>query len=199
MACKEYFMFKELSVVSFPKFKSININMMPFIFGDIESIPEEMRDYYDIINDCNLENGSTCYLTITETMVEKSKTQRRGGIHVESPLGIGWGGGWGGISADAGVYMASTDGRTEVWDTMQPERDDHGRCVPLGNSDIMKPSTMYWMTDLTPHAALPSIIGGKRQFIRVVSSKVDVWYKRHSSENPLGIQPKAKIIETSKF
>lgn len=192
-------MFKEVSNISFPEFKRINVNMMPFIFGDIQSIPVEMRDYYDIIDRCNFENGSTCYLTITETMVEKSKTQRRGGIHVESPLGLSWGGGWGGITSDAGVYMASTDGRTEVWDTMQPERDNHGRCEPLGDSHIMKPRTMYWMTDLTPHAALPSLFDGRRQFIRVVSSKVDVWYKQHSSVNPLGIQPNAKIIETSKF
>lgn len=192
-------MFKELNKVQFPEFKGIDVNMMPFIFGDIESIPEEMRPYSDIIKQCNFENGSTCYLTITETIVKKSKTQRRGGIHVESPLGLSWGGGWGGISTDAGVYMASTDGRTELWNEIQEERDHHGRCKVNGIGNIMQPSTLYWLTDLTPHAALPSLVDGKRQFIRVVSSKVDVWFSQHSTPNPLGIQPKATIIERSKF
>lgn len=139
------------------------------------------------------------YQSITETMVTKSETQRRGGIHVESPLGLSWGSGWGGISTNTGVYMASTDGRTEVWNTMQPVRDHHGRCDVSGDGSIMKPNTLYWMTDLTPHAALPALEDGMRQFIRVVSSQVDVWYDKHSTRNPLGIMPKAKIITESKF
>lgn len=83
-------MFREINQIEFPKFSGININMMPFIFGDTESIPNSMASYWDIINECNFEKDAVCYLTITETMVRKSETQRRGGIHVESPLGLGW-------------------------------------------------------------------------------------------------------------
>lgn len=114
-------------------------------------------------------------------------------------MGLGWGGGWGGISDDAGIYMASTDGMTEVWNGIQPKRDTHGRCDPVGNSIKMSENTLYWMTDLTPHAALPSMIDGKRQFIRIVSPQVDVWYKKHSTENPFGIKPNATIIDVDKF
>lgn len=112
---------------------------------------------------------------------------------------MGWGGAWGGYSFDEGVYMASTDGRTEVWNTMIENRDHHGSCHVDGNGEIMKPSTMYWLTDLTPHAALPSLCDGNRQFIRVVSENISVWFNQHNTPNPLGIMPSCPIIDDNKF
>ena len=44
-------MYKRISEIQFPEHNNININMMPFIFGDDESLPEEYRNYSKMI-DC---------------------------------------------------------------------------------------------------------------------------------------------------
>ena len=76
--------------VSFPAPKDININMMPFIFGDESSLPEECRGYWEMTQRCrphgyyrSSEDGKVCFLTIQEGMVEKGLSQRRPGVHVE--------------------------------------------------------------------------------------------------------------------
>ncbi len=40
-----------------------------------------------------------------------------------------------------------------------------------------------------------------RQFFRVVTEKVDVWYTQHNTENKLGVKPplQVKIIDGDKF
>src|SRR5687767_5403598 len=100
--------FKEVSEVKFPSSMGININMMPIIFGDLESIPYYCSQYIDMIEKADFEKGKLAYLTITESWVEEGKTQRRYGIHTDGTKNSGWGGGsWG--STD-GIYMASNDG-----------------------------------------------------------------------------------------
>jgi len=190
-------MYKEYAQVTFPEFTGAKVNMMPFVFGDLKTIPEYLQQYIDIINQCNFEKGTVCYLTVHESVV-KNTTQRRGGVHVEAPNLLSWGGGaWGGMSPNKGVYMASTDGACQVWDEIVTDRDHHGACEPLGEPEKMKPNTLYWMTDKTPHQALES--NGKRQFIRIVSSEISLWFKQHNTKNPLGIEPTCEIVEWNKF
>ena len=45
------------------------------------------------------------------------------------------------------------------------------------------------MTDRTPHESLPLKPGQYRQYFRLVTSNVSVWYAKHSTPNPLGCTP----------
>ena len=75
--------------LAFPKPTGININMMPIVMGDVESIPEEYHAYVPLLLACPIaraEWGHVGYLTIQESMVEEEgASQRRGGIHTETP------------------------------------------------------------------------------------------------------------------
>lgn len=193
-------MYKKIQPIIFPKFNSINVNMMPFIFGDIQSIPEEIKPYQEIINSCNLEKGKIAYLTISESLVRSGTTQRRAGIHVESPFGMSWGGGgWGGMTPDTGLYMASNDGACQIWDEIIEERDKFGGCSVKTQGQKMQENMLYWLTDKTPHEALPSKENFKRQFIRIVSNDISVWFSKHNTPNPKGIQPECEIVHFDKF
>jgi hypothetical protein len=63
----------------------------------------------------------------------------------------------------------------------------------------LQANTLYWITDRTPHESLPMTEGAMRQFFRLVTSDVDLWYEQHSTPNPLGVQPNGKIITENKF
>eukprot|EP01084_Bolivina_argentea_P040226 74341_1 len=78
----------------FPKPRGININMMPFIMSrnwKQTKLPMYIHPYFNIIKQCigpdskNNEIGKICYLSIQETVVDGNKTQRRPGLHVETP------------------------------------------------------------------------------------------------------------------
>jgi len=58
---------------------------------------------------------------------------------------------------------------------------------------------LFWMTDRTPHESLPLPNGGARQFFRLVTSNIDTWYAEHSTPNPLGVLPEAKVVTYNKF
>ena len=117
----------------------------------------------------------------------------------------GWGGGWGGISESKGIYMASSDGTCNIYDTYVSNKnvDKHGSTLKesVANTRCVKakPSTMYWVTDRTPHESLPVAEKTNRQFFRLVSEDIHAWYKKHSTPNPLGIEPKCRIVDTDKF
>lgn len=192
--------YKEVGPVAFPEFHGIMINMMPVIVGDADSLPGDIVEYLPLINDTDLEQGSLAYLTVRESIIIGARKQSRGGIHVEAPRLNAWGGGaWGGMSSDKGVYMASTDGACEVWDELAHDRDYQGACAVTTRPEKMKASTLYWITDKTPHAALPSTEGTVRQFFRLVSDEVSVWYSQHNTKNPRGILPSCEIVDYNKF
>jgi hypothetical protein len=118
--------------VEFPQPRDRNVNMLPFVLGDKDSLPEDLQDYYDLIMTCPLQDselGKVLYLTVEEGWVNAGETQRRGGLHIESPRytqflqqpcheqggsggipgRIGWGEGV--VRNDnfiGGLYMAST-------------------------------------------------------------------------------------------
>lgn len=199
---------KEISPTVFPTPKHVIINMMPFIMGDNNSIPEEYRQYSSLINSCNLplsEIGKIGYLTVDESPVIKNNSQRRAGIHTEKHPSRSWGGGssgWGGFVG--GLYMASTiNNSCRVWNHYVDEPKPHGDCEHLRevltNPIDMKKDVLYWMTDGTPHEALPVLEDSYRQFFRLVTSEVSVWYEKHSTKNRLGVQPNCDIITIDKF
>lgn len=189
---------REIQAVAFPVPQDNVVNMMPVIHGEPDSVPRSLHGYLGMMAVCDFVRGSTVYLTVHESHVSAGSTQRRPGVHVESPSAFAWGGGWGGQKL--GLYMASNDGACRAWDCLRFDGDHHG-AVPEPDSApiLMKPSTTYHMTDRTPHEALPSPRSGVRQFFRLVSPEIEGWWREHNTPNPLGVRPECPILEGSKF
>ena len=65
----------------------------------------------------------------------------------------------------------------------------------------MAANCLYWFTDRTPHQSLPLKERTYRQYFRLVTSQVSLWFEDHSTKNPLvAPDPKiTKIVKGSKF
>ena len=176
------------------------------------------------------EYGKVVYLTVSEGFVDATKTQRRSGLHIEAASGISqhvggrllagtesnWGGGVSPYLDDAepdqyegGLYMASNMSDTcEIWDALiakdQGIVDYHGGGEHLrpfiGKGTLIKANELVWLTDRTPHEALPQAQSGYRQFFRLVTSNITVWYQQHSTPNPrVKVPGNVIIVKESKF
>lgn len=214
-----------IGVLRFPPPRGININMMPFVIGNKNSLPTYLHGYWDIIVDCDpeyRENGKIWYLTIDERELKQGEVHRRPGIHIESPGNIlvrgshkrekiysSWG--LGIIDTDrfeGGIFLASNiSDSCKIWNCTLIDDDVIGplgslkrvkNCIP-GSEIMCKANKLYWITDKTPHESLPMKANCYRQFFRLVTSKVTVWYDAHSSKNPLGVQPDCTIVYGDKF
>ena len=77
--------------------------------------------------------------------------------------------------------------------------DENG--ISIGKGESLDAGEVVWMTDCTPHESLPLKAGTSRQYFRLVTSDVSVWYADHSTPNPLGIVPEeeVKIVHGNKF
>lgn len=208
-------MFKEIKKIKFPKPKDVKVNMMPFIMGDLNSIPEEYRQYDELIKECPIpesEFGKVGYLSINESFVPAGKTQRRRGLHTDATHlgrnGGRHGGGHGGRdkygTGSAGIFLASNVSNTCcVWDTTILNPGYLGNCEKfrskLGKPINLKANRLYWIADITPHEALPLNRDVYRQWFRIAGSDLGIWHAKHSTENRLGIQANAKISTESKF
>lgn len=218
--------FMRLGCVTFPASSNININMMPFIIGDESTIPQEYEQYWPMIEQCvgiAKETGSVGFLTIHESDTCKGESQRRRGVHVESPgvvmtkegramvsVRAHWGAGeFDGHDISGGIYMASSvSGSTKVWDVKVKTPVvghlgdvEHLRDL-LGEGSTVEAQELVWLTDMTPHESLPLAENAHRQYFRVVTSSVSVWYSKHSTPNRLGVTPdpaKTKIVAHDKF
>ena len=194
-------MYKHVKDISFPKPNDVMINMMPFIVGDMGSLPKELAGYEDMIASCNFTQGDKAYLSVNESFLKKGECQRRPGVHTDGTSTVGWGGGgWGGTSLTKGIYVASTDGCCRLWDCQIYEADHLGACeTPEEEPVYLSADSLYWMTDRTPHESLPTLRDGVRHWFRVVADQIGLWYANHSTANPFGIQPNAPIKYGSKF
>jgi len=211
-----------------PLQKPVNINMMPvrMKYSTIQDqLPAELRGYVPWIKACIQSDSSllktVCYVTIHESFVRSGRTQRRPGLHCEHP-GAGedtgiegnteWDWAWGGGYAQRdGIYMASNVSTTcAVWNCTVGDDAighlgslEHVRAVlPNERRYELEGGKLYWLTDRTPHEVLPMKQDGWRQFFRLVSSKLSVWYEQHSTKNPLGVVPDkniTRIITENKF
>ena len=223
----------------------LNINMMPILlsYDEIQDqLPSDLHGYIPWIIGCGQADpgqfNKICYLTIHESFVEKGKSQRRPGLHIELPGDIagasaggkaeyfsGWGGGY---EQQDGIFMASNvDDTCAAWNCRIIDKEtsmlgklknigskteygmdsmggiEHLRmALPKDKKYLLKKNRLYWMTDRTPHEALPMKEDGWRQFFRLVGHKLDVWYEDHSTKNPMGIVPDpnfTKIVKGNKF
>jgi len=194
--------FRHVAPVAFPTFGARSVNMMPFVMGDHSSIPADLHDYIPLIDACPVgeEKGRIGYLTIDERFVADG-SHRRPGVHTEGFGAVSWGGtNWGG---SGGLYIAnSVDDSCVLYDAHVGEtpfggavQDEQLAGVP---SLLMPADNLYWLHDRTPHASLP-IENRERQFFRLVTSNVTLWFALHSTANPLGVQPAARIVTQDKF
>ena len=188
--------------------------------GDKTSLPDDLQRYYDpLIAKCPVstwELGKVCYLSITERNIEKGDTHR--GLHIEAPIsesdflpGHRLRGRWGGyITPDefhGGIYMASSVSNScAIWDAIidREATDSHGgmdHLRPLLNSPYLIPANeLIWMTDRTPHQAMPQPETGYRQFFRLVTSDFNVWHAKDSTWNPkVPLPPHVHVIHESRF
>ena len=78
----------------------------------------------------------------------------------------------------------------------------HKRFPNSTGKEMLKANQMYWMTDRTPHESLPMTKDGYRQFFRLVTEQVGIWYQDHSTPNPNGVVPDpqiTKVVKGNKF
>jgi hypothetical protein len=108
-----------------------------------------------------------------------------------------------------GIYMASNvDHSCRVWPVELP-RVAGGSSVSGGDAEHLRgvlgpglsllAGDLVWMSDATPHESMPLAPGTERQFFRLVTSGVGVWWARHSTPNPLGVEPDCPVLEGDKF
>jgi hypothetical protein len=199
--------------VTFPTPTGISVNMLPFLMGDNSSLPKELQGYLPLVEACGLEPeqiGKVGYLSVMETAVLRRESQRRPGIHTDKHPSAAWGGGWGGGGVEEGkrhdgIYLASTVSRScRAWDVhvetpgrlgdCEHMRDDLEKSTPV----YLEGNQLYWMTDSCPHESLPLSLGTFRQWFRLVTHKIGMWYEQHSTKNPL-VPPAAPIFYGSKF
>jgi hypothetical protein len=226
-------------VVEFPKPTDININMMPFIMErnfQETKLPEYLEDYWkNIIQHCinrfsdySYEIGKVGYLTIHESHVDEATSQRRPGIHTESPGIVAltddqervvfnyltWGEEYiyAGLDLEGGIFMTSNvENSCRVWNCQieRPEDDsidivgEHGDIEHLreflpDDSETMAANHLYWITDRTPHESLPLTKGTYRQYFRLVTSIVSAWFEDHSTKNPNGVVPDPEMTKIVK-
>lgn len=195
-----------IGTVEFPEPTGVHANMMPFIMGDPDSIPESLMGYRSLVDSCNLETAEldqVGYLTVMETAVTPSDSQRRGGVHTERHPAASWGGGgWGAGKYNnrrqGGIYLASTmAGTTGLWDIETDSCGPGGDCEhlrdQLGQSRLLDANELVWFTDAVPHESLSPQQSSVRQFFRLVTSAVDLWYVDHSTPNPFGVAPPSHV------
>eukprot|EP00808_Paulinella_micropora_P023495 g75639.t1 len=77
---------------------------------------------------------------------------------------------------------------------------EHMRSV-LGPPAVLKEGELVWITDRTPHESLPVPGAQYRQYFRLVTSEISIWYEQHNTPNPLGTKPppEVKIEARNKF
>merc|ERR550539_25868 len=225
----DYVSFASCGVILFPEPQDRNVNLMPFILGEKDSLPDHLQCYYDCIQHCPInksEIGSVCYLTVHESFVSAQSSQRRDGLHIEAPGKISssssavftpghehhWGGGHF-MSRDeyeGGIYFASNISNTSiVYNALIDKNvpgivDEHGSCEHLrpfiGPGTRLEAGQLVWMTDRTPHEAVPQDEDGYRQFFRVVTSKVSHWFAEHSTVNPkVALPDDVIVVQGNKF
>jgi len=219
--------FSVIKTVEFPAPSGININMMPIIIEDAQSIPEKYRHYYPLIEACfriRMAPSKVGYLTINEGNIDAGASQRRGGLHIECPGYLHGNidshgkyqrvhdcfGNDRGDKFEGGIFMASTVSKsTAFWELKVEEPGEmvgslgdleHVRqLLPEEKKRVLEAGELVWFTDTTPHEALPLQSAGTRQFFRLVVGKLSQWNEEHNTPNPLGVTPDPKVTKVVKY
>jgi hypothetical protein len=227
---RDFVAFATCGHIKFPAPANRNVNMMPFIYGDPSSLPPELQCYQQCIEACPVsptEIGRVFYLTVHESYVDPDSAQRREGLHIEAPGTIieegaaaftpgiehHWGCGvfFGADQYEGGIYMASSvESTSRIFDAIVDNSvpgivDRHGGCEHLRplmghNGTDLNAGQLIWMTDRTPHEALPQKTAAVRQFFRLVTSDVSHWFAKHSTPNPkVPLPGHVIVVDEDKF
>mmetsp|Transcript_2231 Transcript_2231/g.6725 ORF Transcript_2231/g.6725 Transcript_2231/m.6725 type:complete len:372 (-) Transcript_2231:103-1218(-) len=82
---------------------------------------------------------------------------------------------------------------------MHLEGDDIFEQRPVRGPISLQAGELVWFTDRTPHESVPLKAGQPRRFFRLVTGGIDTWFAAHSTPNPLGTRPQAKVVDYDKF
>jgi hypothetical protein len=88
IAPQDYVSFASCGTIDFPTPRDRSVNMMPFIFGQKDSLPNNLLCYYDAIEACPYlmsERGKVGYLTVHESLVQANDSQHHQGLHIGAP------------------------------------------------------------------------------------------------------------------
>jgi hypothetical protein len=187
-----------VSKIEFPRFTGISCNMMPFIQGDPDSLPDLYKPYGHIIEKNFLEKGEIGLLSIQESYVEANASQRgynssgiSRNVHIEVGRGNGynrWGSGggssWGGrdltkLEDSTMVLIANSISDTcRVWDSKDlrytPDGDlsEYIGDYPEESGIMLKSGELAKISIFTPHECVSQKDSGYRQFFRIVGKGV---------------------------
>ena len=100
--------------------------------------------------------------------------------------------------------MASTvDQSCRLWDHHIQQPGALGDCEhlrsTLGRSQLLNANELAWLTDSCPHESLPAVKRVLRQWFRLVTSDVSLWYEKHSTKNRLGVEAPCHVDKADKF
>lgn len=181
--------------IKFPAYSGIRCLMMPYIQGDIDSLPTEYQPYYGVLSEVFINSGDIGYLTIDESPATKGVPHRGArakygrALHTEAGkregiAGWGGGGGWGNsynvtLDPDVQILVANNvDDSCAVWDASHADTSfdgdigDKAAVYPYDNAILLKAGEVYQLGIFTPHESLPVKENVARQFLRIISSGI---------------------------
>lgn len=197
--------------IKFPTYSGLRCLMMPYIQGEVDSVPEEYAPYFEILSSVFLKKGEIGYLTIDESEVKNGRPHRGArakygrAIHTEGGKRpdrlYGWGGvGWGEshtvtLEPNVEILLANNlDDSCAIWNTTHENTSLDGDIgnfahqYPYENAIFMKAGDVHKIGVLTPHESLPVKTNFNRQFLRIVGKGV-YGREEYFTENPLANIP----------
>jgi len=184
--------------IEFPEFTGLKCNMMPFVQGESNSLPDWCEPYNHIINENYLRKGDIGFLTIDESFVNAGESQRgynangiNRNVHIEVGViedgnrwGSGDGGAWGGkastlLEDTTEVLIANSISDTcRVWDVIEKSYTKDGDLseyidrYPEDRGIMLGSGELAKISIFTPHECINQKESGKRQFFRIVGKGV---------------------------
>lgn len=185
---------------TFPHPTGLRIMMMPVIFGDTSTVPEQYRDMVSKLTPYLPADtfGRVGYLTIDEAFVRAGEHHRRPGLHVDgvyrgSAGGWGGGGGWG---CRGMLVMANAVGCRVYNDVVRLEdtgNDGEVNTPPTAPGHDLVANGVYGFGPLTVHESLPLAEDCMRQFLRLSFPSDAPWFEGYT-ESPFGVLPAGPVL-----
>ena len=172
---------KELYEVQIPNFTG-EVKMLPFNLENLSEIPNQFKEMVSKMIEVLPFKKGIAYLTIDGKLVEKGKTQRRGGVYIDGNYlpSLSWGGNGGGNgwkvgeggrilssiehkqsyeTETGGMLIASTYPACRGWNgTFDGKPYVGGDCTRIEGLDegfVLKPNTVYYGNSQWLHESLP--------------------------------------------
>lgn len=200
-----------INEIKFPKFTGLKCNMMPFIQGNVSSLPKIYEPYFPILEKTFLEKGEIGFLTIDESFVKAGKSQRgynstsiKRNVHIE----VGrvekinqWGSSWGGksntlLEDTTMVLIANSVSNTcRTWNTKEMSYTKDGDLsayidkYPEHTGTLLKSGELAKISIFTPHECISQNHSSNRQFFRIVGKGVK------GREDYFTVNPLIKMFE----